>query len=258
MKAVRCRLPILDGLEPQGFPCRFPFFQPTRREFLKVGLAAVALPALPTSATASEQPVSFWFIEYGTGPHQIGTGRCWPVDDPAAWALANADNPILARAKERLTNVASCSDPQRVIRLVARRCKLNLIEVSPQQVVVHYWGNDVRAKPGCSHSSIGMAWRGAMSMSFCSTGSEKPFRKSAATITCSANGCRKDFPLELFMRKWERRDVGESDDWTAAPCTWAGFCWDGIERDSIPWAASSPPGDGLHRDSARIASGRRC
>lgn len=29
----------------------------------------------------------------------------------------------------------------------------------------------------------------------------------------------------------------EGDDWTAAPHTWSGFAWDGIEPNRIPWAA---------------------
>jgi hypothetical protein len=29
----------------------------------------------------------------------------------------------------------------------------------------------------------------------------------------------------------------ERDDWTAAPQTWSGFAWNGIEPNRIPWAA---------------------
>jgi hypothetical protein len=31
--------------------------------------------------------------------------------------------------------------------------------------------------------------------------------------------------------------VQESDDWTAAPHTWSGYAWEGIEPNRIPWAA---------------------
>jgi hypothetical protein len=31
--------------------------------------------------------------------------------------------------------------------------------------------------------------------------------------------------------------VEEPDDWTAAPHTWSGFAWKGIEPNCIPWVA---------------------
>jgi hypothetical protein len=42
---------------------------------------------------------------------------------------------------------------------------------------------------------------------------------------------------KVYWRKWQRRAVEERDDWTAAPHTWSGFAWEGIEPNCIPWAA---------------------
>lgn len=50
-----------------------------------------------------------------------------------------------------------------------------------------------------------------------------------------------DFDVELFLSKWERRFVNESDDWMAAPGTSSGFAWDGLPDGSIPWAAMKSP-----------------
>ena len=45
------------------------------------------------------------------------------------------------------------------------------------------------------------------------------------------------WPLKAYQTKWQRRAVEERDDWTAAPHTWSGFAWKGIEPNRIPWAA---------------------
>jgi len=46
-----------------------------------------------------------------------------------------------------------------------------------------------------------------------------------------------EFPLGLFVTKWARRFERQPDDWRAAPGTWSGFAWEGIEDNRIPWAA---------------------
>jgi hypothetical protein len=66
------------------------------------------------------------------------------VADPVAWSLENAGQPILGRARERLVTL-DAADPERVIRLVVRRCRLNLIELDPGRVVVHHWGQQGQA-----------------------------------------------------------------------------------------------------------------
>ena len=104
----------------------------SRRIFLKSVTSAVASFFPPWSLRAEGRP-RFWFL-------QTKTGDSWPVTDPVTWALANAHQPILERARERLVTLDT-TDPQRVIRLVVRRCRLNLIELRPGRVVVHFWGS---------------------------------------------------------------------------------------------------------------------
>ena len=68
----------------------------------------------------------------------------WLVADPVQWSLENARQPILERASERLRKLTT-DDGDRIIRLVVRRCKLNLLELLPEQVVVHHWTEQGRA-----------------------------------------------------------------------------------------------------------------
>jgi hypothetical protein len=55
-----------------------------------------------------------------------------------AWSLENALQPTLERASEGLRTLTP-ADGERVIRLVVRRCLLNLIEIHPGRVDVHHW-----------------------------------------------------------------------------------------------------------------------
>src|SRR5262245_7476357 len=106
--------------------------QPSRRTFLTTALAAAAGLFLPRGLPARKTPRSFWFLH-------TPTGDSWAVGDPVAWSLANARQPTLGRARDRLLTL-DAADPQRVIRLVVRRCGLNLLELLPWRVVVHHWG----------------------------------------------------------------------------------------------------------------------
>ena len=47
--------------------------------------------------------------------------------------------PVLERATEGLAKLTTY-DGDRIIRLVVRRCRLNLLELHTEQVVVHHWG----------------------------------------------------------------------------------------------------------------------
>src|SRR5919202_1118339 len=104
---------------------------PSRRTFLQTVAAAVASFLLPRSLRAEGRP-RFWFLH-------TEAGTLWPVNDPVAWSLENARQSSLERARERLLTL-DAADPQRVIRVVVRRCRLNLLELRPWQVVVHHWG----------------------------------------------------------------------------------------------------------------------
>jgi hypothetical protein len=112
---------------------------PSRRTFLQTASAAIAALFLPRSLRAQGSSRSFWFLH-------TPTREAWAVDDPVTWALANAQQPILERASAGLRKLTPADD-QRIIRLVVRRCKLNLLEIRPGKVVVHYWSRG-RGHPG--------------------------------------------------------------------------------------------------------------
>ena len=105
--------------------------QPTRREFIQTAAVAVGSLFLPRGLRANEKS---WFVH-------TQTGESWAVDDPVSWCLHNAHQPILEQAQQGLLNLTD-NDRDRVIRLVTRRCSLNLIEIISDRVVVHHWGQN--------------------------------------------------------------------------------------------------------------------
>ena len=121
------------------------------------------------------------------------------------------------------------------MRLVTRRCSLNLLEVHGNRVQVQFWGTNGQAdlKPffkthGLTHQEIVVELRD---------------RKKETITTLTGDSflygvqIASDFPLELFQQKWTSRFENEPDDRQAAPGTAAGFAWDGIDDGFIPWAA---------------------
>jgi hypothetical protein len=89
---------------------------PTRRTFLQTAVAAAAS-LFPPGGVRAGGTSGFWSLH-------TPTGESWAVGDPVAWSLENAGQPVLERARERLVTLTA-ADPQRVIRLVVRRCRLN-------------------------------------------------------------------------------------------------------------------------------------
>ena len=74
------------------------------------------------------------------------TGRSWQISDPVAWCLDHAGTPLLAPAADRL--LESPDEPDRLIRVVLRRCGLVLVSITASNILVSYWGEpapDVRA-----------------------------------------------------------------------------------------------------------------
>ena len=197
---------------------------PTRRTFLQTALAATASVFLPRFLLARQKPRSFWFLH-------TPTGQSWAVDDPVTWALENARQPILERARERLVTL-DATDPQRVVRLVTRRCKLNLLELRPGRVVVQFWG-----KQGCGNlrpffKQHGLATKGVQVALI-------DRKRETTTVQTGADFLYGErlppfWPWKMYWRKWQRRAVQEPDDRTAAPYTWSGFAWEGIEPNRIP------------------------
>ena len=79
--------------------------------------------------------------------------------EPVAWCLEHAQEPILERATVGLSKLTPADD-QRIVRLVVRRCRLNLIELHPGQVVVHHWGQQGRADLRPFFKQHGLARKG--------------------------------------------------------------------------------------------------
>lgn len=199
---------------------------PNRREILQSVAATLTTWLLPSRLFATPDAHRFYFI-------QIDTQHSWPTADSVAWALKNRGQPILERAAEGLANLTE-DDGERIIRLLVRRCGLNLLELRPQMVVAHHWGQhqaDLRPffkQHGLARPEIAVELRD---------------RKKEITTTKTGNSflfgsqIAADFPLAIFLNKYDNRFTSEPDDWQAAPGTWSGFAWDGVEDGQIPWAA---------------------
>jgi hypothetical protein len=169
--------------------------------------------------------VSFWFLH-------APTGQAWAVDDPVAWALEHARRSVLERARARLVTL-DAADPQRAIRLVVRRCKLNLLELRPGRVVVHHWGQQGIADLRPFFKQHGLAREGVQvalidrkrELTTVQTGADFLFGERLA----------ESFPVGVYLEKWRRRATEEPDDWTPAPCSDSNYRWEGVEQRRVPW-----------------------
>jgi hypothetical protein len=162
------------------------------------------------------------------------SGESWEVDDPTQWCLENVHDLILERARERLVTLDTRSDPQRVIRLVTRRCQLNLIEFLLARVVVHYWGQDGLADLRPFFKRHGLARRD-VAVASCERKHEVITLTSGVEFLYGVE-LVTGFPVDIYRRKWQRQAVEEPDDGQAAPHSWSSFVWEGVEPGRIPWA----------------------
>ena len=199
-----------------------------RRGFLKIigGASSALLLGNDGLCAGNDSPAS-WFLD-------TETGKSWRVDDAVRWSLCNAHHPILGRARRGLLKLTP-ADGARVVRLVIRRCKLNLFQLMPGLVAVHYWGQqglgDLRPffkTHRLTEPSVHVALADR--------------KRETRTVQCGedfryGNQLPMDWPLEVYLEKWENRFRGESDDWTVAPETRSGYGWEGIEGERIPWTA---------------------
>lgn len=197
-----------------------------RREFLQTSAAIAGSLILPHRLYAQNPDHRFHFIHADTLNH-------WPVLDPVQWSLEYAHEPILARAAEGLSKL-TLNDGERIVRLVVRRCFLNLLEVQPGRVVVDHWGShraDLRPffkSHGLARPEIEVVLRD---------------RKKETVTTLTGDSflygvpIASEFDLELFQSKWVSRFEQQADDWMAAPGTSFGFAWEGLPDGFIPWSA---------------------
>jgi hypothetical protein len=156
------------------------------------------------------------------------------VDDPVTWALGNAGQPIMERASAGLRKLTS-ADGQRITRLVVRRCRLNLLELRPRRVVVHHWGQQGRGDLRPFFKAHGLARR-VVRVALLDRKRETTTVQTGEAFLFGER-LAENFPVDRYEQKWRRRATEEQDDWTAAPHTWSGFAWEGIEPNRIPWAA---------------------
>ena len=201
-----------------------PMSFPTRRTFLQTVAAVVASLFLPRGVRVEKRAGSFWFLH-------AATGEAWAVDDPVAWSLENAGQPILERASEGLLKLTPAND-QRIIRLV-RRCRLNLLELRPGRVVVHHWGQQGRADLRPFFKAHGLA-RKVVQVALIDR------KRETATVQTGdaflyGERLAEEFPLGVYLEKWRRRAIEEPDDCQAAPCSGSNYCWEGVEQRWIPW-----------------------
>jgi len=198
---------------------------PIRRTFLQTTAAAIVSFFLPRGLRAGEKPKPFWFLH-------TQTGESWPVLDSVGWCLENAGQPILERASKGLLELTPADD-QRILRLVVRRCKLNLLEIRPRRVVVHHWGQQGRADLRPFFKQHGLA-RNDVKIVLLDR------KREAGTLHHGDDFLYGErlpmrFPFALYMDKWQRRSIEEPDDWTPAPCSGSNYCWEEVKQRCIPW-----------------------
>lgn len=201
------------------------FLNPSRRQFIQATAAVTASLGLPRNLFASATDHSFHFIH-------ADTLNFWPVADPVRWSLDHAHEPCLERATEGLRKLTP-DDGDRIIRLVVRRCRLNLLELRPGQVLVHHWGQhraDLRPffkQHRLARPEVEVVLRDRkQEIVTAQTGDDFLFGDRLAA----------DFPLDHFRSKWASRFTLQPDDWTPAPGTRSGYAWGSVE-DQIPWIA---------------------
>ncbi len=168
--------------------------------------------------------VRYFFIH---GP----TGSTWEVSDPVRWALDHRDEAILAPARDRLLTLTT-ADGDRILRLVVRRCRLTLVELRGERVLVHFWGPESQAdlrpffklhglaRPGVE---VVMLWR-KREWVWSKRGDDFLFGEPHA-----------GFPWEAYRQEWDRRHE-QDEDWSPAPEALTNFGWPGVEPPLIPWA----------------------
>ena len=111
--------------------------------------------------------------------------------------------------------------------------RLNLIEIHPGRVVVHFWGQQGQGDLRPFFKAHGLA-RNAVRVILID-------RKREATTVQSGDAflygerMTEKFPLGVYLEKWRRQAIEEPDDWTPAPCSGSNYCWEGVEQRRIPW-----------------------
>lgn len=161
------------------------------------------------------------------------TGDVFHVNDPVAWCLENAREPLLSAASERLLQCVGRTDGGRIVNVVLRRCDLNLIEFRTARVTVSYWTRsaDLHSLLKCRSllaAGVDVALVRRKNGQITLTSGDQYLRGEAIGPT---------FPFAVYRERWERRHEQQPDDATAAPASPSSYSWDGVAEKQIPWAA---------------------
>lgn len=197
----------------------------TRRDFLQLAAAVASLPSWLRGEAAPDR--EHWFVD-------AASGEAWPVQDPVRWVLekcAAADSRRAAAGLRTLTP----AEGERIIRLVTRRCGLNLIVSTPRRVAIHHWGRCGLADLRPFFKTHGLARRRVQVV----VRDRKRETSAVRTGEDYLYGRRlgDEWPGDLFWDKWRCRFEKQPDDGSAAPGAWSGYAWRGVEPNRIPWAA---------------------
>ncbi len=218
---------------------------PTRRTFLNL-IPWFAWPFLHRETSAASPTSSFHFL-------QTTTLNSWPIANPAQWCLDHKHEPILERAGDGFF-ILSISDSDRIIRLVVRRCGLNLVEIRENQVLVHCWSQQLAdLRPFFKDHRLTSP---DVKVTLLDRKKENATNKSGDDFLYG-QPITKDFPIELCVSKWGNRFQRESNDHLAAPMTNSGLAWDGLGLERIPWSALKRAWQRSHSTSCLNCSGEK-
>ena len=172
------------------------------------------------------EPPRYHFIHAATGESSA-------VDDPVAWCLEHARDPLLENARERLLQCDSRTDPQRILNVVYRRCGLNMAEVRPGHLVVHHWTALADIRPFCKLHRLARPDVQVATVR----------HKEGLVVVQPGDGflygglLGAGFPWDEYRQRWEHRHEGRADDAAASPCGRSSYRWEGVEAGRVPWAA---------------------
>lgn len=166
----------------------------------------------------------FWFV-------QFQPMSWWPVLDPVAWCIDNAHLPLLDPALDRLMSGDVGSDPQRLLNVVLRRCKLNLVEIpTSNRVLQHYWTD--LADPRLLFKEQGLA-RPDVQVALVQHKYGIVVLQPGDKLLYGEKPWH-GFRWTDYQCKWDRRGQDEADDWMGATRT--NYSWEGMPERWVPWA----------------------
>jgi hypothetical protein len=164
---------------------------------------------------------------------RVAAGESFPVDDPVAWCLEHACDPLLERARDRLLQCDCRTDPQRVLNVIFRRCGLNLAEVRPDRLVVHHWTALADIRPFCKSQRLA---RHDVRVALVR------HRNGLVTVQPGDDFLYGErlgwfFRLDAYRERWQRRHERQADDCKPSPCGRSSYSWEGLGEGRIPWSA---------------------